>query len=72
MQGNLLWLKTLCFAANPKTIHTRGLSVHGVLKLEDSCFNMCAMAEKTREFETEFCPRLSYVLDAGNWRTAGL
>ena len=49
----LLWLKTLCFAVNPKTIHTHGSSFYGVLKLEDSCFNMCAMAEETREFKTD-------------------
>jgi len=30
-----------------------GSSVYGVLKLEDSYFNMCAMAEETREFETD-------------------
>jgi len=43
----------LCFAENSKTIHTRGSSVYGVLELEDSCFNTCAMAEETREFETD-------------------
>jgi len=28
-------------------------SVYGVLKLKESHFNTCAMAEKTREFETD-------------------
>ena len=31
----------------------RGSSVYGVLKLEDSHFNTCAMVEETREFETD-------------------
>jgi len=43
----------LCFAANPKTIHTPGSSVYSVLELEDSHFNMHAMAQETREFETD-------------------
>jgi len=53
MQGKLSWLRTLCFAANPETIHTCGSSVYGVLESEDSCFNTCAMAEETREFKTD-------------------
>jgi len=40
------------FAENPETIHTHGSSAYGVLELEDSRFNTCAMAEETREFET--------------------
>jgi len=43
----------LCFAANPKTIHTHGSSVYGVLELEDSHFNTCTMAEETRESKTD-------------------
>jgi len=43
MLGKLLWLRTLYFAANPKTTHTCGSSVYGVLKLEGSRFNTCAM-----------------------------
>jgi len=43
----------VCFAANPETIHMHGSSVYGVLELEDFCFNMCAMAEETREFKTD-------------------
>jgi len=35
MWGKLSRLRTLCFAANPKTIHTHGLSVYGVLELEN-------------------------------------
>jgi len=31
----------------------RSSSVYGVLELEDSRFNMCAMTEETREFETD-------------------
>jgi len=43
----------LCFAANPETIHTHSSSVYGVLELEDSHFNTCAMAEETRTFKTD-------------------
>jgi len=46
-------LRTLCFVANPKTIHTRGSSGYGVLELEDSHFNTCTIAEERREFETD-------------------
>jgi len=53
MLGKPLQLRTLCFAANPDTIHTCGSSGYGVLKLEDSHFNMYAMAEETREFKTD-------------------
>jgi len=47
----------LCFATNPETIHTCSSLLYGVLELEDSHFNMCAMAEETREFESDsiFC-----------------
>jgi len=54
-------LRTLCFAANPEANHTHGLSVYGVLKLEDFCFNTCAMAEETREFETDSFVRCYHV-----------
>ena len=73
--GKLSWLRTLYFAANSKTIYTCGSSVYGVLKLEDSHFNMCTMAEETREFETDSFVNGYHawrVLDAGNQRTAGL
>jgi len=53
MSGKLSQLRTLCFAENSKTIHTCGSSVYGVLKLEDSRFNTCTMAEETRKFETD-------------------
>jgi len=43
----------LCFAANPKTIHTCGSSVYGVLESEDSCFSMSTIAEEAREFKTD-------------------
>jgi len=47
-------LRTLCFAANPETIHTHVLSVvYGVLELEDSHFNTCIISEETREFKTD-------------------
>jgi len=48
MQGKLSQLRTMCFAANPETIHMHSSSVYGVLELEDSHFNMCAMAKETR------------------------
>jgi len=53
MYGKLSQLRTLCFAANSETIHTQGSSVYGVLELEDSHFNMYAMAEEAREFKTD-------------------
>jgi len=53
MQGKLSRLRTLCFAANLKTIHMYGSSVYGVLELEVT-FYMYAMAEKTREFSNIF------------------
>jgi len=48
MYGKLLQLRTLCFATNPKTIHTRDSSVYGVLKLEESCFT-CMLWQKKQE-----------------------
>jgi len=46
-------VENFVFAANPETIHTRGSLVYGVLKLENSHFNTCAMGEVTREFKTD-------------------
>jgi len=45
----------LWFAANLETIYMCSSSVYAVLKLKDSCFNMCAMAEETKEFEIDSC-----------------
>jgi len=39
----------------------QGLSVYGVLELEDSRFNTCAMAEETREFKTDNFVRCYHV-----------
>ena len=46
-------MRTLCFAANLETIHTRGSSVYGVLELEESHFTLALWQKKTREFETD-------------------
>jgi len=42
-------VENFVLCSNPDT---RGSLVYGVLKLEDSIFNMCAMVEETREFKT--------------------
>ena len=39
-----------------------GSSLYGVLELEDTRFNMCAMVEETREFKTDSFVR-SYQLE---------
>jgi len=45
-----------------------------ILKLEDSRFNMCTMAEETREFETDGFVHSYHVYwtPVANWRTTGL
>ena len=64
-------LRTLCFAANPETIHMHSSSVYGVLKLEESRFTCAISLKKQKNSKLTVLSVLSCVLDAGNWRTAG-
>jgi len=41
-----LWLRTLCFAVNTKTIHTYGSTVYGVVELEESRFTRALWQKK--------------------------
>jgi len=49
--GKLSRLKTLCFAANPETIHMRGSSVYSVIELEESRFHTYAIWQKKQEIQ---------------------
>ena len=65
-RGKLSRLRTLCFAANPETIHTCGSSVYSVLELEESRFTRSPCRRDKRIRNWQFCPRLLCV-PRENW-----